>query len=448
MEKQLLAGFARVDITPTESVPLAGFGNSSARMSQSVLSPLYSSCLAVTGKDGTTVIFFHNDLCTTPVEFSDPVRKGVSEATGVPYANIMVTATHNHTSPDLNNRREPNLVHYVETATRLLVQCAVEAMADRRPAALQTAKGQMEGLNFVRHYILSDGTYKGDNFGTLNKNPIVGHATQADGEMRLVKFCRNSGGDIWLANFQGHPHKASGPKKYEISADLIGAMREEVEETENCRFLYFSGASGNLNCASRIAEENRYGDWQSHGKALAACALQAKFKTVEGEQVRVCAVSHSQSINRPDPKLLAHAREIAELWRKTNDSKIVVPLAVSYGINSPYAANSIVRRSAMKEDSLDILMDVACIGDVGFVFASYEMFDTNGKYIREHSPFETTVIATYANDQNSYIPSSIGFGYGCYESDLCFFKPGTGEKLADQYVQMLQNLTEVKNDKP
>jgi len=93
-------------------------------------------------------------------------------------------------------------------------------------------------------------------------------------------------------------------------------------------------------------------------------------------------------------------------------------------------------------------MDVACIGDVGFVFASYEMFDTNGKYIREHSPFETTVIATYANDQNSYIPSSIGFGYGCYESDLCFFKPGTGEKLADQYVQMLQNLTEVKNDKP
>lgn len=119
-----------------------------------------------------------------------------------------------------------------------------------------------------------------------------------------------------------------------------------------------------------------------------------------------------------------------------------VPLAVSYGINSPYAANSILTRNGMKADSLDLPLYALSIGDVGFVFAAYEMFDTNGKYIRDNSPFETTVIATCANDQNSYIPSAYGFIYGCYEKDLCFFRPGTGERMAEVYVDMLKQLHE------
>ena len=40
------AGFGRADITPTNSVPLAGFGNTEMRMSRRVLDPLYVSCVA------------------------------------------------------------------------------------------------------------------------------------------------------------------------------------------------------------------------------------------------------------------------------------------------------------------------------------------------------------------------------------------------------------------
>ena len=36
-------GYARIDITPTEPVPLAGYGNTSRRISQNVLSPLCSA---------------------------------------------------------------------------------------------------------------------------------------------------------------------------------------------------------------------------------------------------------------------------------------------------------------------------------------------------------------------------------------------------------------------
>lgn len=441
MEKKLLVGYARVDITPTEPVPLAGYGNSSARMSQSVLSPLYSTCIAITDGDGITVLMFHNDLCISPIEFCDPVRKAVSSATGVPYEHIMVTATHNHSSPDLNNRKEPTLLRYIQTTTEKMVKCAVEAMADRKPADMETAKVQTQNLCFVRHYVLSDGSYKGDNFGTLNKNPIVGHATRADGEMRIVKFIFEDSQDIWLVNFQGHPHRATGSKKYEVSADVVGVMRDKMEQDANCRFLYFSGASGNLNCGSRIPEENKNPDYIAHGNAMAEYALQASFHPVSGDRVQVVQQLRPEPINRADPQLLEHAREVSRLWVQTNDSKLVVPLAVSYGINSPYAANSILTRSAMKQDALTLPLYAVSIGDVAFVFAPYEMFDTQGKYIRDNAPFDTTVIATCANDHNSYIPSSYGFVYGCYEKDLCFFRPGTGECLAEEYLDMLNRLS-------
>ena len=440
MNEDLFVGFSRVNISPNESVPLAGFGNSSARMSQSILTPIYSTCLAITDNHNKTVLLFHNDLCTIPVEFSDPVRNAVSASTGVPYEQIMVTATHNHTAPDLNNRKEPTIVNYIQTVTERMQQCAAAAMADRKPATMEVAKVETEGLNFVRHYVLSDGTYKGDNFGTLNKNPIVGHVSQADGTMQIVKFVIPEGKDIWTVNFQGHPHRASGPKTYHISSDIVGVMRDELEQIADCRFLYFTGASGNLNCGSRIAEENLYEDYIAVGKAMSVYAKNAVFKTAGSGHIKMQRLIHNEPINRPDPSKLAHAREIGDLWLKTNDSKLVVPLAVSYGINSPYAANSILARNAMKQNELCIELNVLGVGEVAFVFAPYEMFDTQGKYIRDHSGFETTIIATCANDANGYIPSEFGFEYGCYESDLCFFKAGTGEYLADLYVDMLSNV--------
>ena len=100
MSNELLAGFARVDITPTESVPLAGYGATSTRMSQNVLSPLYSTCLALTDGSGNTVLFFHNDLCITPAHFAKAVRQAVGSKTGVAASNVMVSATHTHSGPD------------------------------------------------------------------------------------------------------------------------------------------------------------------------------------------------------------------------------------------------------------------------------------------------------------------------------------------------------------
>lgn len=92
--------------------------------------------------------------------------------------------------------------------------------------------------------------------------------------MQLVKFSREGGKDVVIANWQAHPH-LTGFGKADVSADVIGVMREEVEEKLHCSFVYFSGASGNLTIRSFDEKDNIFNDYRSHGKELGRYALEA-----------------------------------------------------------------------------------------------------------------------------------------------------------------------------
>lgn len=443
MNNKFLAGYARTDITPTEPVPLAGYGNTSFRISQNVLSPLCSACLALTGPDGNTVILVHNDLIHSADWFSDPIRESVSAATGVPFENIVIHATHTHSAPDVGNKKEPGIPRYVEMVTKRITDCAVEAMADRKAVtSAEQARNHTKGLNFVRHYVLEDGTYKGDNFGDLNPSPYAGHTTEPDTEMRLVKIHRENAEDILLVNWQTHPHRTGGSRKYDVSADIVGVMRDEMEAALGCKFIYFSGAGGNVNPHSRIKEENITKDYLEQGKALAACALAVEnaYQPLDMSEVRVSTRKVWGDLNRPSPELLEGARIVREHWERTNDFRSSCEIANSYGINSPYAAGNFIGRSEDKNDGYDAPFTAISFGDLAFVSVPYEMFDTNAKYVREQSPFPMTVVASCCNDANGYVPSAYGYIHGCYEADCSIYKPGAGERFAYEMVRMLKGL--------
>lgn len=446
MSTKLQVGFGRIDITPLEPVPLRGYGNTSKRISNNVLSNLYSTCIAFTDSEDNTVLMFHNDLCGSAEELVSPIREAISSTTGIPFSHIMVGATHTHSAPDVSNTEIPTIPRYIAYLKEQMVKCAVEALADRKPAEAYTAKTKTDRLNFVRHYVLADGTFKGDNFGSLNESPYVGHTTEADPEMRLVKFVREGGADVMLVNWQTHPHRTGGSKKYDVSADIIGAMRDEMESALGCKFIYFTGGAGNVNPYSRIVEETRTADYLVQGKYMAehAFSVMDKFEKAEIGKIQLKELIHNEPINRPDSTLLEHAKEVMDLWTETYDSRASVVLAESYGMNSQYAAGAVIRKHDAPFDSRDVPMYAFSIGDIAFVTAPYEMFDTNAKYIRDFSPFPMTIVSSLSNGAHSYIPSAYGYWHGCYEADQAWFKPGTGEKFARIYVNMLKDLYETR----
>jgi len=397
----LQVGFGRVDISPKESVPLKGHGgNTAERMSQGVLDPLYATCVAFADEKDNTVLLYHIDLPGCYEDFYLFARSKVSKATGIPLGNIMMSATHMHSGPDTTRTDIPSIERYNDQLQEALVEAGKLAVADKKTAQMYTTRIYPENLNFVRHYKMSDGTVAGDQFGSFKNATIVDHMTKADNELQVIKFTREGSKDVVMVNWQGHPHRAAyGEHAYLATSDIVGVMRTELEKQMDCQFAYFTGASGNVNNNSKIESEQITKDYLEHGKALADHVVKAAadFKQSENGTVQI--------------------------------------------IGKNYAGTK-----ADESGTLDLAIFAFSIGEVAFVTAPYEMFDTNGREIKDGSPFETTFVVTCANFAHSYIPSAIAYEYGGkYEIGISKFQQGTAELLVKEYLSMLNQLYKTRN---
>ena len=90
-------GFATADITPPAGWRRAG--GYSEVVSTGVHDPLFTKAM-VLSQGNTTIAFVGNDLTSVPRELTDRARRRASEQTGIPFANIVITATHTHGGPE------------------------------------------------------------------------------------------------------------------------------------------------------------------------------------------------------------------------------------------------------------------------------------------------------------------------------------------------------------
>lgn len=398
VEHTLQVGFGRVDITPEEIVPLRGYGDTTNRPGLEVRDPLYASCVAFTDAKGNTVLLYYTDLIGAAGNAFALAREDISQATGIPVEQIMISGTHMHSGPDLSNTSYPTIPAYIETLRKLLVDAAKAALEDRKPGTLYTAEAHPEGYNFVRHYVLDTGEIIGDNFGDPSGHEIVKHESDADNQMQLIKITRTGGEDIVLVNWQGHPHRAGGKNKLFITADLVGAMRDYVEKELGCKFAYFTGASGNVNSHSRIKTEEAASDYITHGQQLG--------------QIAVEALKNCTAVDDGYVQMSAKTLSLDQKFEGAEKKQMQI-FAFS-------------------------------IGDVGFICAPYEMFNANGMHIKQESKFGTTFVVTCSNENHSYMPSAAAYKYENsqtpYEINVSKYAEGTGEVLAEEYVKLLNKL--------
>ena len=435
-------GFARTDITPLESVPLSGYGNTARRMSGQILSRLYATCLAFS--DGEkTLLFYALDHAGFDKRCDAVLRPAIAQATGIPVAQIQLSCSHCHSSPDMSNEAIPSVGRFNKQLEAKLVLAAVDAIADLAYTRIFASAYETQGLNFVRNYVREDGTYTGSNFGNLSDSPIVAHESEADRMLQLVYFLREGRQNVILANFQGHPHRLAGGKDPTVTADIVGFFREELERRTGCLVAYVTGASGNENSVSRISDEMAAKQPWDHAKILADDAVSAfrYFKEVDNRGVGAAALDLTMPLNHTQDHLVPAAEKIDALWKAHNDSRLCAVEGAPYGINSCYHAGAILRK-AKQGDSFQFSVYALRVGGIGIAVVPYEMYDCSGVQIKEGSPFDLTVVATVANGNQGYVPSALGWEHGGYSCDTTRFCPGTGEELVGHYLNLLNKLKE------
>ena len=92
------AGAAKADITPTEPVPLAGYGGKT-RMSQRVEHPIWLKALALKDDSGATSVLVTADLVGLSDKMVSIIAKAALEKHGIPRERLILNTSHNHSCP-------------------------------------------------------------------------------------------------------------------------------------------------------------------------------------------------------------------------------------------------------------------------------------------------------------------------------------------------------------
>ena len=445
-KKGLQVGFSRQSITPTQTgVQIAG-GDASSRLSTGFLDEVATTCIAIS-KDGDTYLIYTCDFMVLYESIIDPVKTVINGATGVPKENILFNCTHTHSGVNILSTNWDGGAAYRELFSSKALKAAEKAIEDLSPAKVSYGSTQTEGMTFVRHYRMNDGTTCGNGHGSSTSG-YKEHMYEADGELQIIKFVREAEDkkDIIIASFPSHATTVNGTNRTALSACYPGAFRAAVEETAGVHCAFFQGASGDQIPTSKIKElPATPNDHKLQGQKLAEYALGVELKELSGDQLVLKSwqyTGNSMKEGTDDPEKMAQANEIATLaGQKGTSDPAVSELCSKYGFYNVYEATGLRSRASAPETRTMTLVALQVCSDISMVFAPYEMFGMHGKYIKDNSPFEMDFIVTCSEDYQGYFPHVEGCEEGFYEYDVTKYERGTGEKLAELFVT---TLTEMK----
>ena len=434
---KLQIGFARECYSPDTPQPQNG-----ECLGTTVLTDIYVTCVALSDGDETALIF-SNDIRNFSAQFVEAFRKEVVEETGLDGDRVMISCTHNHSAPDNNYyQKREEVTDWVERICFPAVRRAAKsALADRSPVTrLTSGITDVENVAFVRRYFREDGILSSICSSTpFSRAPFARHETEADTELRALRFYREGKKDVVLTNFQVHAATGLNVHPDKICADFLHEFRKVTEESGEFLVCYLQGGCGNLNTYSKLYPDACNDDFDRAGRLIGEGVLRA-LENAEDRDFEGLVVKKEDYMgicNHTRDHLVVEARQARQKYRESGlDREHGQYIFTEAGFESDHECAQIISKSQLPKTRAVPLCTI-CFGDVGMTFAPFEMFDTNCKQIRDASPFAFTMTVGYTNFRHHYLPSAYGFSNKGYEALQCFFIPGTGETVALEFLRQL-----------
>ena len=266
------AGAAKVSITPTQPIWMAGY-DSRTKPSEGVLRDIYVKALALDDGSGRIAVIVTLDLVAVSPSIVDPVVARARKL-GIPRERLLLNASHTHSAPGAGeefvfryeDRIPPNQIAVVRAYTQGLIEkistAIEESVRNLAPAQISYAQG-LAGLAVNRRRV-ANRAWPGPVDHDL---PVL--AVRGDnGKLRAVVFgyaCHNT----TLGN-------------YMINGDYAGFAMEELEkENQGAVAMFVQGAGADSNPLPRRTVELA----MRHGETIAAAVrevLGARMRPVNG----------------------------------------------------------------------------------------------------------------------------------------------------------------------
>jgi neutral ceramidase len=403
----LRAGAMEVCITPPIGVELAGYGPDLERYASDIHDHLMGQALVL--DDGTTkVAVVTSDLLGITTQFTQSVRREVERHTGIPAANILISASHPHTAVSLRPTRGWGGMdrQYVRMVARHLVGAVVAAAGKLQPARVRVGCGEHHWLAWNRT-------------GSGVVDPTVGivRVDAQDGKVLAL-----------LAHYSCHP-VILGPKPA-ISADYPGALRRYlVQRYPGSVILFANGTCGDIDPVTNreVWGQGTFEDVEHAGAQLGEDMYQVASNSVPVDNMHLHVGRGEMQLAYDIPPLETVRDRIkhfaAEARRtKGRDERFE---AVTGEVTMPRfwlgynrALEKRIAGGQHPQYENAELQVIAFDRTLALLAIPAEVYAAQGLAIRHNSPYQYTLSICYANGLYGYLPPREEFETASYTASL------------------------------
>jgi hypothetical protein len=236
--QELLAGVARIEITPSFNGPMYGYANRKCGPSTGTHDPLFAKAVVLqAGASKVALVTMDLGSITSRTLF-----RRVQDELGIPV--LLLSASHTHSAaaflPGASAPAEPS--PYIAELEAKLFEVVKQAAALLAPARLTTGRGSIQ-LGYNRLLLRDDGRARAvfDNLDRIPYGPV-------DPEVLLLGVEYPAGQPrALLVHYTAHP-VVLGPTNCLYSADYPGVMQARVEAAlPGVQAMFVQGAAGETN---------------------------------------------------------------------------------------------------------------------------------------------------------------------------------------------------------
>ncbi len=437
------AGIAKIDITPPPGLMMEG--NARVEGAKGVHDPLFCRVLAI-GDGRQSVLLISLDICAVKNDQAKKIRQELAGRTGLPEGNILVAAIHNHAGPatDLFYESDPA---YMGDMFKRAADAGKAALSSMTDVTISLGTGICDDMAHIRRIRMKDGSLC-MNWEGLDPAQAEGPVGRKDSEIILLNFDSPEGERIaTLVNYANHPAVLAGDN-FLYSRDWPGVLVDGLEEHFGGVAIFFNGATGNINHIDIYNPEQGRGfsevDRLGYMLLKAVIPVAESASPISDGEVRAVAGEIEIPHRRISIEALAHARKI--LARNKGKKEALVD-----GLSESVYASELFKLAEMQDSPAVIPLQVIAVGDVAIAAIPGEPFAELALDIKSESPFSKTLVTSYANGYQGYIPTREAFAEGGYEvvptSLSSSLDEGAAETVVSALLEMLRQLHEEIHDK-
>ena len=435
----ILAGAARVDITPPIGVWLSGFGTRTSP-ADGVHDPLYAAAVVVEA-GGQKAAIVGCDLIGLDVDLVARVRDLVSRWTGIDGHHLILNSSHTHSGPATVRRLKIGVMDedYCDALARKIATAVKLANDSRRPA--DVSFGTENAVVAVNRRMTNEqgATVLGEN----PRGPI-------DPTVYALRFDASDGTPLAIVfSYACHPVVFGA---LDISADFIAYARRTIEMAlgDPVVAVFLQGCCGDIN---PLSGDHR--DPESHARELGATLGAGAVRAAQGATPIAGApiLGMSDEVHLPLEDLPA----VEEAERILNQCHEKLRQAESEedagGVQCGKVIVDWARRvlqcagEGPRDRSELLAVQALRLGDVAIVGTGAETFIEIGQDIQEGSCFDKTIVLGYTNGDIGYLPIPDAYPRGDYEVSeaikyygTLMWAPESAKIVTDACIAMLDRL--------